>query len=55
MVGVPNEVVTDVEVEVAIVVEIGKRRGGRPVALATKASGIGDVFKGPVAPVAIER
>ena len=55
MLGVPDEVVADVEVEVAVVVEVGKGGRGRPVAIAPQAGPIGDVLERPVAAVAIER
>ena len=51
---VPDEVVADVQVEVAVAVEVGEGRGGRPVAVAAQAGGLGDVLEGAVAPVAVE-
>ena len=52
---VPEHVVADVEVEVAVVVEVGEGRRGRPVARARQARARGDVLEGPVAAVAVER
>ena len=51
---VPREIMTDVEVEVPVVVEVGERGRCGPVAVATQASGVGHVLKGPVAPIAIQ-
>ena len=44
----------DVEVEVAVAIQIGERRRSRPVAISCKPSLLGDVFKRPVSSVAIE-
>src|SRR3954451_8354017 len=52
--GVPDSVVTDVEVEVAVTVEVGEGRRGRPIAAASQSSLLGDIFEGAVAPVAIQ-
>ena len=51
---VPFEVVADVQVEVAVAIQVGERRRSRPVAIAGKPGLLGDVFKSPVALVAIE-
>jgi len=53
MLGVPNQVMADVEVEVAVVVEIGERGRGGPIAVAPQAGAIGDVLEGPVSSIAI--
>ena len=45
----------DVEVEVAVVVEVGERRRGRVVAAARQARALRDVLEGSVAAVAVER
>ena len=47
-------VVTDIQVEVAVIVNIGKRRRGRPVAVATKSRGRGHVFERRIASVVIK-
>ena len=53
--GVPDHVVANVEVEVAVVVEVGKRRRGRMVAAARQARALRDVLEGSIALVAVER
>ena len=53
--GVPDHVVADVEVEVAVVVEVGKRRRGRIVAAARQARALRDVLEGSIALVPVER
>ena len=45
----------DVEVEVAVVVQVGKRRRGGVVARAGQAGALGDVLEGAIAAVAVER
>ena len=52
--GVPVEVVADVEVEVAVAVQVGEGRRGRPVAVASQAGRLGDVLEGAVPLVAVE-
>ena len=52
VVHVPGEVVADVEVEIAVVVEVGERGGGRPVAIAGQAGLLGHVLEPAIAPVA---
>ena len=49
--GVPGQVVADVEVEVAVAVEIGEGRRGRPVAIAAQSGALGGVLERAVAPV----
>ena len=51
---VPDHVVADVEVEVAVAVEVGECRRGGPVAVAAQAPSLGDVLEGAIAPVAVE-
>ena len=45
---VERQVVADVEVEVAVAVEIGERRRSGPVAIASEPGPVGDVFESPV-------
>ena len=52
--GVPVEVVADIEVEVAVVVEVGPGRRGRPVAVAAEPGLRGGVLEPAVAVVVIE-
>ena len=52
--GVPGSVVADVEVEVAVAVEIGEGRRGRPVAVAPQTGFLRHILERAVAPVAIE-
>ena len=54
MVGVPLEVMADVEVQVAVVVQVGEGRRGRPVAVAPQAGRGRHVLERAVAPVMIE-
>src|SRR5262249_29158875 len=54
MVGVPGEVVTDEQVQVAVAVEIGERGRRRPTALPAQIRRLGDLLKAAVAPVAVE-
>ena len=42
----------DVEVEIAVVVEVGERGGGGPVAIAGQAGPFGHVLERAIAPVA---
>ena len=51
---VPFEVMADIEVEVAVVVEVGPCRGGRPVAIAPQSGSRGGVLEAAVAQVVIE-
>ena len=44
----------DVQVEVAVAVEVGERGGGRPVAVAAEAGGVRGVLEGAVAAVAVK-
>src|SRR5262249_11230907 len=53
--GIPGQVMADVEVEVAIVVEVGKCGRGRPVAVAPQAGRDRRVLEGPIAAAAIKR
>ena len=52
--GIPDQVMANVEVEIAVAVEIGEGRRGGPVAVAPQSGAIGRVFEGTIAPVAIE-
>ena len=52
--GVPDEVMADVKVEVAVVVQVGEGGRGGPVAIAAEAGAIGDILEGPVASVAVK-
>jgi hypothetical protein len=52
--GVPHEIVANVEVEVAIAVQIGEGGGGGPVAVAPQTGTLCDLLEGPVAPIAIQ-
>ena len=54
MLGVPDEVVADVEVEVAVVVQIGERGRGGPVAIAPETGAIRDILERPVPSVAVK-
>ena len=54
MLGIPDEVMADVEVEVAVVVQVGEGGRCRPVAIAAQAGPVGDVLERPVPAVAIE-
>ena len=54
MLGVPVRVVADVEVEVAVAVEVGERGGRRPVPVAPEAGPCGRVLERAVAPVVVE-
>ena len=53
MLGVPGQVVADVEVQVAVAVEVGEGGRGRPVAVAAQAGALGHVLERAVAPVAV--
>ncbi len=52
--GVPLQVVADVEVEVAVVVQVGEGGRCRPVSAATQTDGFGDVLEGAVLTVPVE-
>ena len=52
--GVPDPVVADVEVEVAVVVQVGERRRRRPVAVPRQAGSVRDVFECAVASVSVK-
>ena len=52
--GVPFEIVADIEVEVAVVVEVGPCRRCRPVAIAAKPAHGGHVLEAAVSEVVIE-
>ena len=53
--GVPDHVVANVEVEVAVVVEVGKGRRGRVVAAACQARALRDIVERSIALIAVER
>jgi hypothetical protein len=48
MIGVPDEVVADVKVEVAVVIQVGEGGRGGPVAIATEAGAIGDFLESAI-------
>ncbi len=52
VVGVPDSVVADVEIDIAVAVEIGEGRRRRPVAGAAEPGAGGRVLEGAIAPVA---
>ena len=52
--GVPLQVVADIEVEVAVVVQVGPGRRRRPVAVAAEPGTRGDVLEAAVAEVVVE-
>ena len=52
--GVPDDVVADVQVEVAVVVEVGEGRRRRPVAVAGQTRSLRDVLESPVPAIAIQ-
>ena len=53
--GIVEKIVTDIEIEIAIAVQIGERGRSRPVAIAAQAYSGCDVLERSVAFVAIER
>src|SRR6202034_2854575 len=52
--GIPLEVVANVEVEVAVVVEIGERGRGWPVAIAPETRTIRDVLEGSITMIPVK-
>ena len=55
MLGVPLHVMADIKIEVAIVIQVGKRRRRRVVAHAREPGTLGHVFEGAIAAVPVER
>ena len=51
MLGVPGQVVADIQIEVAVAVEVGEGGRGRPVARTAQSGAIGRVLERAVAPV----
>ena len=51
---VPDEVMTNIEVEITVVIQVGKCGGGGPVAITAQAGTLGDVFEGSVTTIAVQ-
>src|SRR5262249_20858817 len=55
VINVPDRVMANVKVEIAVAVEVGESRRSRPVPPAPQAPGVRRVLEGAFAPVAVER
>jgi hypothetical protein len=51
---VPGEVMTNIKVEITVVIQVGKGGRGGPVAITPQAGTLGDVFEGPVTAIAVQ-
>ena len=52
--GVPDHVMADVQVEVAIIIEVGEGGRGRPIAVARQTHPLRDILESPVPSIAIQ-